>query len=58
VNGKLRPCDLGSLRNPEVLRGLDPAVARDVARFRQLWHDHSMLRFKLCDLRVFLMGRE
>ena len=54
----MRPCDLGSLRNPEVLRGLDPAVARDVARFRQLWHDHSMLRFKLCDLRVFLMGRE
>ena len=58
VNGKLRPCALASLRNPEVLRGLDPAVPADVARFRMLWAEHSMLHFKLCDLRIFLIGRE
>jgi hypothetical protein len=49
---------LGSLRNPETLRGLDPAVAADVMRFRRLWADHSMLRFKMCDLRIFLLGLE
>jgi len=58
LNVKLRPCTLGELRNPEMLRGLDPAVPADVARFRLLWVDHSMLRFKLCDLRINLMGRE